>query len=201
MICRTTQVFLVLSLCVGSAPALAADQAAKLIPLKPDMLEGSRLVLRAAGCSVDLPGPGWKWMTYEGSTGQNYLCGSSSAGALYLVAVGQLHGDLTDHQPQSLIDNARKAITTRGGKIEDDKFEWLEIAGARKCVRVCFSEVEKSGKRTLVVIYIAHTIGRVSLKLQYTGAGASEPETFKQMVGSLKRLGGSADSKPKAPSE
>ena len=201
MICRTTLVSLVLLLCIGSAPVLSADQAAKLIPLKPDMLDGTRLVLRAAGCSVDVPGPGWKWMTYEGSTGQNYLCANSSTGTLYLVAVGQLHGDLTDHQPQSLIDNARKAITARGGKIEDDKFEWVETPAARKCVRVCFSEVEKSGKRTLAVIYIAHTIGQVSLKLQYTGTVASEPETFKQMAGSLKRLAGGDAPKPKAPGE
>ncbi|MCY3020806.1 MAG: hypothetical protein NTW87_17450 [Planctomycetota bacterium] len=194
---RGTLCFVALAL--WADPLLGAAPVGNLVPLKGDMLDGSRLVLRAAGCSIDRPGADWKWITYEGNAGQNYLCANSATGALFLVAVGKLHGEFTDHQPQSLIDNARKAVTARGGRLEHDKFEWLDLPGAKKCVRVSFHEVEKSGTKTMAVIYIAQTIGEVSLKQQYTGAGDTEPEAFKQMVRSLKMLPDSAAPAPKDP--
>ncbi|MGD0089252.1 MAG: hypothetical protein ABSE73_04970 [Planctomycetota bacterium] len=172
-----------------SATALvSAGQPAAQVPIKGDMLDGSRLVLRSAGVSVDLPGAGWKWMTYEGDAGKTCLCVNASSGVTYLVAVGQLHGEFTDHQPQSLIDNARKRMVANGGKLENDKFEWVELPGTRKCARVAFTEVDKAGKKTLAVFYIAQTIGSTSLKLQFTGAMNAEPDAFSKMARSLKAL-------------
>jgi hypothetical protein len=170
------------------APLLHAAQPAALVPVNKDMLDGSRLVLRAAGCSLDRPGAGWQWMTYAGGSDKNYLCANAGTAAAFLVAIGQLHGDFTDHQPQSLLDNARKSLAARGGKLENGEFKWQDLPGAKKCVRASFNEVDQSGKKTLVVIYIAQTIGEVSLKLSYTGAVATEPDAFKQMVQSLKML-------------
>lgn len=39
------------------------------------------------------------------------------------------------------------------------------------------------------MFYIVQTIADVSLKLQYTGSVAAEPEPFKKMAHSLKLLG------------
>jgi hypothetical protein len=176
-------------LCVlAIAPVLHAAQPAALVPVKQEMLDGSRLVLKAAGVSLDRPASGWQWMTYAGGSDRNYLCTNTTSGMAFLAAIGQLHGDFTDHQPQSLLDNARKALAARGGKQENGEFKWQELPGAKKCVRVSFNEVDQAGKKTLVVIYFAQTIGEVSLKLSYTGAGAAEPDAFKQMVQSLKML-------------
>ena len=185
------------ALCAAAISGCASAQGTNLVPVKAEMLEGSRLLLRTAGCSVDLPGRDWKWMTYEGGN-QNYICSNSNTGALFLAAVGRLTGDLTAHQPQSLLDNASKAIGARNGKLENGKFDWVELPGVKKCVRIAFNEVESSGKRTLAVIYLAQTIGDVSLKLQYTGPSASEPEPFKRMVDSLKMLPDSVAA-PKTP--
>ncbi len=190
---RFPLVFLAL---IAIAPASKAGQPAALAPLKSDMLDGSRLVLREAGCSVDVPATGWKWMTYEGA-GKNYIC-KSPATELFLVAVGQLHGEFTDHQPESLIANARRTMIARGGKIENEKFEWVEFPGPKKCVRVTFNEIDKSGAKTLAVIYIAQTIEQVSVKLQYTGSAASEPDVFNKMVHSLKMLSDSGAAATKA---
>ena len=176
--------FLALAACAN----LLAAQPAQLVQLKADMLDGTRIVLRKAGCSVDVPPGGWRWMTYEGNTSQNYLCSNSRSGELYLVSVGQLHGEFTDHQPKSLIDNASRAIAARGGKVENDKYDWIELPGAKKCVRVTFTETDSAGKKTLAVIYIAETIDTMTLKLQFTGPVAAEPESFKQMAHSLKGL-------------
>lgn len=129
-----------------AAPVMAAGEAATLVPVKAELLAGTRLVLRSAGCSIDLPGMGWSWMTYEG-TSQNFLCANGNMSALFLVSIGQLHGDFTDHQPQSLIDGARQAVAARGGKLANDKFEWIELPGMKKCARVTFTEIENRARK------------------------------------------------------
>src|SRR5579864_9383555 len=98
--------FVALSLCASLAPAFGAAQGITLVPVKAEMLDGSRLVLKDAGCSIDRPSADWRWKTYEG-TAQNFLCEHSKTGALLLIQVGALKGsDLTDHQPKSLIELA-----------------------------------------------------------------------------------------------
>jgi len=191
---RTLFGLVVLLFCTTLLPAFGAAQSITLVPVKAEMLDGSRLVLKDAGCSVDRPNADWRWKTYEG-TAQNFLCEHSKTGALLLVSVGALKGDLTDHQPKSLIELAGKTMAGRGGKLEDDKYEWIDLPGVKKCVRVTFNEVDKAGKKTLLVIYIAQTVGQVTLKLQYQGNTPAEPEPFKQMVHSLKMLGEAAAGK------
>ena len=166
--------------------SVRAEMAAQLVPVDTKLLDGTRLQLLNAKSTVDLPGAGWKWMTYPGA-GRNFFC-VNNTGQSYLVAAGELHGDFTDHQPTSLITNAKKAIEARGGKLEADKFEWVEIPGISKCVRVTFVEVEKPGTKSLVILYIAQTVGSSSVKVQFNGTAGvtAEPEAFKALAKSLK---------------
>jgi hypothetical protein len=128
-------------------------------------------------------------MVFDGNTGQNYHCFNPDTRANFLIAVGHFHGEFNDEQPKSLIENARKAIAGRGGKLESDKFEWIELPNAKKCARATFIESEKGGEKRLAVFYIIQTIGETSLKLQFVGTASSEPEAFSKMAHSLAKAG------------
>lgn len=178
-------------LLLSCAAPLRAEQVSgqpNLVPVKPELLDGTRLMLKSAGCSFDLPAAGWKWMIFDGNAGQNYHCFNASTQANFLIAAGHFHGEFSDEQPKSLIENARKAIAARGGKLESDKFEWIELKDAKKCARVTFVECEKAGDKRLAVFYIIQTIGETSLKLQFVGAASTEPEAFNKMAHSLAKL-------------
>ena len=172
-------------LCGAISSAHAAQ--GKVVPVKPADLDGTRLLLKDAKCSVDLPGQGWKWMTVDDSP-HTFFCINAASGTQFLVAIGALHMEFSDHQPQSLIANAKAAITKRGGKITNDKYEWIDVPGSQKTMRATFEETEASGVRTLVVIYIANTTDKVTLKLQYTGSANAEPEELKKLVRSIREL-------------
>ena len=167
---------------------LARGEASGLTPLGKDLVDGKRLVLHAASCSFELPGPDWKWMGYDGNKSANYVCLNPRTNAFFGVAVGKNHIPLSDHQPQSLLENAKKAIAKRGGKIENDKYEFVEIPDVKKCVRVAFQEIESSGAKSLVIIYLINTVDDVSVKLQCAGPNAAEPDALKTLFKSLQIL-------------
>src|SRR5579862_6327925 len=84
-----------------AAPLLAEQVSGQpnLVPVKAELLDGTRLVLKSAGCSFDLPAAGWKWMIFDGNAGQNFHCFNASTQANFLIAVGHFHGDFSDEQP------------------------------------------------------------------------------------------------------
>jgi len=184
----------------ASSFASAQEQPIDLTPVKKELLDGTRLLLPTANASVDVPSADWKWMTFSLNSGQNYLCVNSKDHTQILVAVGHLHGDFTDHQPQSLLDNARKGMEARKGKLENDKFTWVDLPNAKKTARVTFVEVESTGQRNLIVIYLAQTFGEMNLKLQYRGPAKEEPEDIKKLSQSIKPIkAGDAPAKTDAP--
>ena len=96
-----------------------------------------------------------------------------------------MHGELTDHAPQSLIANARKFDDAHGMNLGNEKYEFIEMPGAKNAVRITFSETDKSGKKQ-AYIYLVNTIDNVMLKMNCNGPWPTEPEAFNKMVKSLK---------------
>src|SRR5258706_13423155 len=71
------------------------------VPVSKDMLDGTNLLLKSAGCSIALPNSGWSWMTYDKS-GQNFICVNSKTLEIFGVGLDTLKSEMTDHHPQSL---------------------------------------------------------------------------------------------------
>jgi hypothetical protein len=113
---------------------------------------------------------------------------------MYVVSVGELKMDFTDHQPQSLIANAKKTEESHGAKVDQDKYEFFDLPGARKSARVMFCVTDKAGPK-FVYYYLIQTTDKALLKIQCAGAYKAEPEPFKRMVTSLKRLEKAGDAK------
>ena len=172
----------------------AQERAVTPVPVSKEMLDGTRLVLSKAGCSLDLPGVGWTWMTYD-NAGQTFMCVNSKTFEMYVVGVGQLKHDMVDHQPQSLIAGAKKTQESRGGKVENDKYEFIETPGVTKSAKITFNEIEKT-KKTFVCVYLFQTIDFALLKVHCNTSAATEPDAFTKMVKSLKMLKPSTDPKP-----
>lgn len=172
--------------------ACTAAESDGLVPVKKEQLDGEKLLLAAAHCTLELPGADWKWKGFEGSA-KNFICQNQKTHSEYLIQVGRFTAEFTDHQPKSLLDNAKKAAGGKGLKIENDKFEFVEGTGAKKAVRITFEEVA-AGKRTLVIIYILATQDQENVKLEFRDAATAEPEAFKKLMNSLKVTGSAAPS-------
>jgi hypothetical protein len=143
-------------------------------PVKPEQLDGTRLVYRPAFCSIDTPGREWKWMTLDSGKGKTFMCFNSRNSTFFVVSSGTLnHPPLTDHHPQSLIAGAKKSMVTKGGTIEDDKYEFVDAPAASKAALITFDEVDAHGKRSPVVIYVLHMGEQMLLKLQCNSAGTA----------------------------
>lgn len=183
-------VLLTLVFCIDfsahAAQPAAPDKPVTPVPVPKDMLDGTRLVLKTAGCSVDLPGPGWSWMTYE-NAGRNYLCVNAKTFEMYMVAFSELKSDMTDHHPQSLIASAKKTMEAHAGKLENDKYEFIETPGVKKAAKITFTEVEKT-KKAFVCVWLFNTVEHILVKMHCSSTGTSEPEAFKTMIKSLKML-------------
>lgn len=191
-------IFAVLTSAVALNDALAAqERPVTPVAVSKEMLDGTRLVLKTAGCSLDLPGAGWSWMTYE-NAGKTFLCVNSKTLEMYVVGVGQLKHEMTDHHPQSLIAGAKKTQESRGGKVENDKYEFIETAGVAKSAKITFNEIEKA-KKTFVCVYLFQTIDFTLLKVHCNTSAATEPDAFTKMVKSIKMLKPAPDPKPADP--
>ncbi|MBI3829200.1 MAG: hypothetical protein HY291_06770 [Planctomycetes bacterium] len=173
------------------AAACAATESDGLVPVKKEQLDGEKLLLTAAHCTLELPSADWKWKGFEGGSPRNFICQNPKTRSEYLIQIGKFTAEFTDHQPKSLLENAKKAAAGKGLKIENDKFEFVEGTGAKKAVRITFEEVA-GGKRTLVVIYILATQDQENVKLEFREAAAAEPEAFKKLMSSLKIAGSAA---------
>ncbi|HLX64098.1 MAG TPA: hypothetical protein VKX17_22690 [Planctomycetota bacterium] len=174
-----------------------AEKPVTPVPVPREMLDGANLLIKTAGCSIALPGAGWAWMTYE-KAGRNYLCLNSRTLEIYGVSVGELKGDiLVAHQPESLIANEKKKVEGAGGKLESDKWEFIDVPDVKKAARVTFTETDKSGKKLLASIYLINTREHTLLNIHCTGPYAAEPEAFKTMVKSLKMIKDPAETKDK----
>ncbi len=175
---------LILALSAHAAQPGGAEKAVTPVPVGKDMLDGTRLVLKTAGCSIDIPGPGWSWMTYD-NAGRNYLCMNARTFELYMVSLGELKGDMVAHQPESLIASAKKTMEAHGGKLEGDKYEFFDTPGTKKSAHVSFAEIDKT-KKSYVSIYLINTIEHALLKIHCSGTNPAEPDAFKAMLKSLK---------------
>jgi hypothetical protein len=167
-----------------SVQLYAAEKPVTPVPVAKEMLDGTRLVLKAAGASVDLPGPGWSWMTFD-KAGQNYLCLNSKTFEMILVGLGELKHEMVDHQPQSLIASAKKTQESRGGKVEDDKYEFIVTPGTTKSAKITFTEADKT-KKTYVRVNLYQVPNFMLVKVQCSTPTEPEPEAFKAIVKSLK---------------
>ncbi len=164
--------------------AHAAEKPVTPVPVPKDMLEGTRLVLKSAGASIDLPGPGWSWMTFD-KAGQNYLCVNQKTFDMFLVGLAELKHELVAHQPESLVASAKKTQDVRGGKVENDKIEFIETPGTKKSAKVTFTEIDKT-KKTNVTVYLFQATNLMLVKVQCSTPNATEPDAFKAIVKSLK---------------
>ena len=162
----------------------AAEKPVTPVPVSKDMLDGTRLVLKAAGASVDLPGPGWSWMTFD-KAGSNYLCVNAKTFDMILVGLGELKHEMVDHQPQSLIASAKKTQESRGGKVEDDKYDFIETPGTVKSVKITFTEIDKA-KKNFVRVNLYQVPSLMLIKIQCSTPTAADPDAFKAIVKSLK---------------
>jgi hypothetical protein len=163
----------------------AAEKPVQPVPVSKEFLDGTKLLLKGAGCTIAPPSSGWNWMTYDKS-GQNFICVNAKTLEIYGVGLETLKSEMTDHHPQSLIASAKKTQEARGGKLEKDVYEFIDIPGAKKAARVTFTEIDKAGKKTLAVIYVINTRDLTVVKIHCNGPYTSEPDAFKAMVKSLK---------------
>ena len=155
------------------------------VPVPKEMLEGTRLILKNTGWSVDLPAPGWSWMTYENS-GNNFLCVHSKTFETYIVGINTLKHEMVPHQPESLIAGARKTQEARGGKMENDKFEFIETPGTIKTAKITFNEIDKAGKKTFACVYLFQLPDFTLIKMHCNTPYTTEPVSFNTMIKSLK---------------
>ena len=169
-----------------SAAAEQKPQSVQPVPVGKELLDGTRLIVNHAGCSLELPGPGWKWMTFEKSE-KIFLCVNSKFDML-VISTSAMKSEMTAHQPESLIKNARLTTEARGGKISADKFDLIELPNAKKAARVSFQE-DLNGSKKYAYIYLAQTTDDVLLKIHFTAADkTSEPDALKKLAQSIKLL-------------
>ncbi|HEY3321979.1 MAG TPA: hypothetical protein VGP72_16045 [Planctomycetota bacterium] len=153
------------------------------VPATKDQLEGTRLLIPEASCSIDIPGPDWKWMTAQSGKTRNYLCMNRTS-TIILLSIGSLTMELTDHQPKSLIESAKK----KGGKILNDKIDFVESPAARKAARVSFEEADAAGKKSFIAVYLVNTVDQVLLHMQCKAPAAADLDAIKKVFESLKPL-------------
>ena len=170
----------------AAAAAESKPQSVQPVPVGKELLDGTRLILKQAGCSLELPGAGWRWMTIEKSE-KIFLCVNAKFDML-VISTSAMKSEMTAHQPESLIKNVRLTTEARGGKISADKFELIELPGAKKAAHVSFQE-ELNGNKKYAYIYLAQTSDDTLLKLHITAADkTSEPDELKKMAQSIKLL-------------
>src|SRR5947207_3841463 len=66
---------IIASLLLIAASSFAGQPTAAITPqpVPAELLEGGRLIIKNAGCTIAPPGSGWTWMQYDKS-GQNFVC-------------------------------------------------------------------------------------------------------------------------------
>lgn len=161
--------------------------ASRPVPVPKDLLEGTRLIVKEAKCTVELP-TGWQWMMLEKE--KMLFCLNPKTFDTIVLSTNDMKNEMTTHQPESLIKNARLTMETRGGKLLNDKYDMIDLPNSKKSAHVTFQEVLGADKK-FAYIYLAQTTDSALLKLHITAAGkTTEPPELTAMAKSIKEWKG-----------
>jgi hypothetical protein len=153
-----------------------------------DKLDGLKLVLAEANCSLTAPGAEWKWLTSDAAKGREYLCFNTKTGAGCALSVGKLANEIDAHTREQVANGARQAATASGAKVGNEKYEPAQIPLPGKSWRLYYEVAFKDGAKAGVVFYLVQTAEHVLVTLQESTVTPADSKPFAQFVASLKPL-------------
>jgi len=152
-----------------------------------EKLDGLRLVLRDANCSLAAPGAEWKWLAHPG--GANFMCFSTRTGQGFTVSAGNLVNEIDDHTRTEIMDGVKKSAAAQKSVLSNEKFEKCESPIPGKSWRLSYLLTLTGNAKINVVIYVVNP-GEHSLVTLQDSMPEGRPEfpAFKHFVASLKTL-------------
>lgn len=176
--------FLVLLLCGGAL----AEQPKGFSAVSKDKLDGLKIILEAANCTVTAPGPEWKWLVADASEGKNFLCFNTRTLANYTVSTGWVGHDVNDHTREVFMDGIRQMGAINGAKIGNEKLEPAQTPLPGKSWRLYFEITSKQNIKTGMVLYLVQTADHAIVSLQDAAVMGADSKVFAQFVASLRLL-------------
>lgn len=171
------------SMLVLSAAFAGQPVPVRPVPVTKEYLDGTRLILKDAKCTLELP-PGWNWMMLEKE--KMFLCVNAKNFDSIVIMTSEMKSEMTEHQPESLIKNARHAMESRGGKLLNEKYEMIDLPSSKKAAHITFQEVVGADKK-YAYIYLAQTPEMTLLKIHITAADkVTEPPELTRLAKSIK---------------
>jgi hypothetical protein len=152
-----------------------------------DKLDGQRLILKEAGCSLAAPTPEWVWVAPENTNERSYMCLSTKSGAGITVSVGELTNGMDEHAREELTTGCKKNAAQNGAAVSNEKFEESEIPLAKNSWRYSFT-VSAGPRKVVAIFYFIKTVGKSFVTIQGTSLDGSDTPTFRAFVSSLKLL-------------
>src|SRR4051794_20242102 len=95
--------FSILSLLFCMSTSEAGELPRGFAAVGKEKLDGSKLVLQNAGCSLSAPNADWIWIAPAKSADKAFMCFSNKTGAGITVSVGEMANDMDDHTKDELM--------------------------------------------------------------------------------------------------
>lgn len=152
-----------------------------------EKLDGQRLIVKEAGCSLAAPTPEWVWVAPENVNERSYMCLSTKSGAGITVSVGELVNGMDEHAQEELTTGCKKNAAQSGATVSNEKFEAVEIPLAKNTWRYSFT-VTAGPRKVVAIFYFIKTVGKSFVTLQGTSLDGNDTPTFRTFVSSLKLL-------------
>ncbi|MCY3021060.1 MAG: hypothetical protein NTW87_18760 [Planctomycetota bacterium] len=178
--------FFVLLPCQGARAGQALPQG--FSEVAKEKLDGLKLVLTDANCSLTAPAADWKWLVFDASQGKNYMCFNPKTGAGFTVSLGRLTNDIDAHTRDQVLAAARQSAAASGAKVANEKYEQTQTPLPGNTWRLYHDVLFKQGGKIGVILYLVKTADHTLVTLQDSTTTGAESKTFAQFVASLKPL-------------
>ncbi|HEY3325528.1 MAG TPA: hypothetical protein VGP72_34065 [Planctomycetota bacterium] len=188
-------ILLLASGCGNSGPQGANPPPEKIsyLPVPDAALKEGRFVLPNTSCSLEIPGPTWRWMVQQGR-GDRFAVQNTASSAMIKVILLGLKKDFDKDAETDIWEGTRIEALSSGIIASNPKYTPSDTPLAGKSWRLTY-DAEGQGKKLIGTEYIVSpgtkvvtsaSVGHILLCIQGYSADGNDTPMFKKFVESLK---------------